>query len=81
MNTHSSLPLVRQSGIRRVMRATLAAGLLLAGTVLAAVPDATIYGPIAADPPGHPSKNSIYSASAIDLDAHDYIEEEYFIEG
>lgn len=81
MNTHSSLPLVRQSGIRRVMRATLAAGLLLAGTVLAAVPDATIYGPIAADPPGHPSKNSIYSASAIDLAAHDYIEEEYFIEG
>ncbi len=81
MNTHSSLPLVRQSGIRRVMRATLAAGLLLAGTVSAAVPDATIYGPIAADPPGHPSKNSIYSASAIDLAAHDYIEEEYFIEG
>jgi len=81
MNTDSSLPLVRQSGIRRVMRATLAAGLLLAGTVLAAVPDATIYGPIVADPPGHPSKNSIYSASAIDLAAHDYIEEEYFIEG
>ena len=81
MNTDSSLPLVRQSGIRRVMRAALAAGLLLAGTVLAAVPDATIYGPIAADPPGHPSKNSIYSASAIDLAAHDYIEEEYFIEG
>ena len=63
------------------MRATLAAGLLLAGTVSAAVPDATIYGPITADPPGHPSKNSIYSASAIDLAAHDYIEEEYFIEG
>lgn len=47
----------------------------------AAVPDATIYGPIEADPPGDPSRNSIYSASAIDLPSRGYVEEEYFIEG
>ena len=56
--------------------------LSLPGSVsLAAVPDATVYGPIEADPPGHPSRNSIYSASAIELEAHGYLEEEYFIEG
>ncbi|MCY4265673.1 MAG: alpha/beta hydrolase domain-containing protein, partial [Gammaproteobacteria bacterium] len=47
----------------------------------AAVPDATVTGPIAADPQGHPSRNSIYSSSAINLEAQAYIEEEYFIEG
>ncbi len=67
--------------------AMLIRGLLLVGLgpfVLsgnAAVPDATIYGPVEADPPGDPSRNSIYSASAIDLSSHGYIEEEYFIEG
>lgn len=45
------------------------------------VPDATINGPIAAEPPGHPSMNSIYSASAIPLADYGYVEEEYFIEG
>ncbi|MEX2468556.1 MAG: alpha/beta hydrolase domain-containing protein, partial [Pseudohongiellaceae bacterium] len=45
------------------------------------VPDATIIGPIETDPPGHPSRNSIYSASAIALTEHGYVEEEYFIEG
>jgi len=45
----------------------------------AAVPDATIYGPIETEP--HPSLNSIYSASAIELARNGYIEEEYFIEG
>ncbi len=47
----------------------------------AAVPNATVTGPIAADPQGHPSRNSIYSSSAINLEAQAYIEEEYFIEG
>ncbi len=47
----------------------------------AAVPGATIYGPIEADPQGHTSRNSIYSSSAIDLGEYNYIEEEYFIEG
>ena len=45
------------------------------------VPDAIIYGPIEADPPGHPSRNSIYLASAIDLASSGYIETEFFIEG
>ena len=45
----------------------------------AAVPDATVYGPIETEP--HPSLNSIYSASAIEMDGNGYIEEEYFIEG
>ena len=47
----------------------------------AAVPGAKIIGPITADPIGDPSRNFIYSASAIDLASQGYIEEEYFIEG
>lgn len=57
----------------------LGASLLLAGLANAAVPAATISGPIPVEP--HPSLNSIYSASAIELTAHGYVEEEYFIEG
>lgn len=55
--------------------------LLLLGSApaFAAVPDATVNGPIAIEP--HPSLNAIYSASAIELTKHGYIEEEYFIEG
>ncbi|MFN3163169.1 MAG: alpha/beta hydrolase domain-containing protein [Pseudohongiellaceae bacterium] len=49
--------------------------------VQAEVPDATIDGPIRAEAPGHPSNNFIYSASAIELQANGYIEEEYFISG
>ena len=51
----------------------------LSCTAQAAVPAATISGPVAVEP--HPSLNSIYSASAIELSANGYIEEEYFIEG
>lgn len=51
----------------------------LACRLAAAVPDATISGPVPVEP--HPSLNSIYSASAIELTANGYIEEEYFIEG
>lgn len=53
--------------------------LLMPLMVFAAVPDATISGPIATEP--HPSLNSIYGASAIELLDRGYIEEEYFIEG
>lgn len=53
----------------------------LATVSFAAVPPAVIEGPIAADAPGNPSRNGIYSASALDLDAHDYVEEEFFIAG
>lgn len=42
----------------------------------AKVPDATITGPIAAE-----ARNAIYNASAIELVANGYIEEEFFIEG
>ena len=60
--------------------------LLLLGSFLiqksiAAVPEAVLVGPIEAEPPGHPSKNSSYAASAIELTATGYIEEEYFIFG
>lgn len=60
----------------------VAAGLLLlpmSWFAIAEVPDATIIGPIETEP--HPSLNAIYSASAIELSANGYIEEEYFIEG
>lgn len=55
------------------------AAMLLSLTVFSAVPDATINGPIATEP--HPSLNSIYGASAIELADRGYSEEEFFIEG
>ncbi|MCH1600042.1 MAG: hypothetical protein L7S70_06635, partial [Pseudomonadales bacterium] len=66
--------------LKRVSLLSLIAA-LLATTSFAAVPPAMIEGPIAAEAPGHPSRNGIYSASALDLDAYDYIEEEFFISG
>ena len=60
---------------------SLLLGMALVKSSLAAVPDAEIIGPIEADPPGDPSRNSIYAASAIELTANGYIEEEFFIEG
>lgn len=70
-------------GIRKsaVVSSFLLSLYLLSGSIVAAVPSAEIYGPIEADPPGDPSRNSIYAASAIELTANGYIEEEYFIEG
>ena len=67
---------------RRVL-ASLAAVMTLttACPTMAAVPAAEIDGPIAAEAPGHPSRNAIYSASALDLSAYGYVEEEFFISG
>ena len=56
-------------------------GIIFLNISNAAVPESKIIGPIAADPVGHPSRNFIYSASAIELSSYGYIEEEYFIEG
>lgn len=55
--------------------------ILFAGQAVAQVPAATITGPIAADRAGSGTLNTIYSASAIELGAAGYVEEEYFIEG
>lgn len=63
------------------LAASLALQMFTAGVSSAAVPDATITGPIPIDPQGHPSLNTIYSASAIELTSRGYVEEEYFIEG
>lgn len=60
--------------------AILLGGLLsYPGSLSAQVADATITGPITAQP--YPSRNSIYSGSAIALADHGYVEEEYFVEG
>jgi len=67
---------------RQLPLTPLRAGLVLlwmSSQATAAVPAATVTGPVAVEP--HPSVNSIYSASAIELTANGYIEEEYFIEG
>lgn len=56
-------------------------GLGLSGVVLAQVPAASVTGPIAARPVGDPSHNFIYNASAVELAAHGYTEQEYFISG
>ncbi|MEE3238666.1 MAG: alpha/beta hydrolase domain-containing protein [Pseudomonadota bacterium] len=53
--------------------------LLIPLSISASVPDAIVYGPVATEP--HPSLNSIYSASAIELTENGYVEEEYFIQG
>lgn len=55
--------------------------LLFAGQAFAQVPMATITGPIPADRAGSGTLNTIYSASAIELETAGYVEEEYFIEG
>ena len=47
--------------------------MLFPSYIIASVPDATIYGPIVTEP--HPSLNSIYSASAIELINKGYIED------
>ncbi|MES2719354.1 MAG: alpha/beta hydrolase domain-containing protein [Pseudomonadota bacterium] len=41
----------------------------------------TVIGPIASDPVGSASHNYPWSATAVDLAAHGYVEEEYFICG
>ncbi len=58
-----------------------AALILLAGQAAAQAPAATITGPMPTDRAGSGTRNTIYSASAIDLAAAGYVEEEYFIEG
>ena len=45
----------------------------------AAAPPVVIEGPICADQ--FPSRNAIYSASALELAAHGYTEEEFFVTG
>lgn len=44
-------------------------------------PAAVVSGPIEATAPGDPSHNFIYNASAIELTANGYLEQEYFIAG
>jgi hypothetical protein len=68
----------------RVSALVQVAGLFVlcgASVAQAQVPDATIVGPVEAMPPGDPSRNAIYNASAIPLEPAGYVEEEYFIEG
>jgi hypothetical protein len=68
----------------RIAAAVSLVGLIVLGTgswAEAQAPDATITGPIDAMPPGDPSRNAIYNASAIPLEPAGYIEEEYFIDG
>ena len=55
--------------------------LSVAAGAAAQAPPATITGPIAvAVPPGDPSRDFVFSTSAIDLTGHGYVEEEFFIE-
>ena len=54
------------------MLVSLLFGLKLVASTFAAVPNSTIVGPVEADPPGHPSRNSIYAASAIELSDNGY---------
>ncbi len=69
----------RSSLIARMV--ILGASCLIGIAAFAAVPEFTLVGPIAAEAPGHSSKNFIYSASAIELRSRGYTEEEYFITG
>ena len=69
---------MRVSAVTRVAALFVLCG---APVVHAQVPDATIVGPVEAMPPGDPSRNAIYNASAIPLKPAGYVEEEYFIEG
>ncbi|MBT8146413.1 MAG: hypothetical protein KJN90_06125 [Gammaproteobacteria bacterium] len=66
-----------------ILSKTIFLAVVLSSTVAAwaQVPDAVISGPIEATAAGDTSRNFIYNASAIELAANGYIEEEYFIEG
>ena len=56
--------------------------LLIAVAAAAQAQPVTIIGPIAVSvPPGDPSRDFVFSSSAIDLAGHGYVEEEFFIEG
>ena len=76
-------PKARREGLALRAIAILGAGFLVvaASFSLEAAPPATIIGPIPADAAGSGSRNAIHSASAIELAAHGYVEEEFFIEG
>ena len=67
------------------MRRTLSlllVSLSLSVGAAAQAPTATLTGPIpVTSPPGAPTPDFVFSASAIDLTGHGYIEEEFFIEG
>ncbi|MDP6579706.1 MAG: alpha/beta hydrolase domain-containing protein [Vicinamibacterales bacterium] len=63
------------------VRAAGLVALCSASSVHAQVAPASIVGPVDAMPPGDPSRNAIYNASAIPLAPAGYVEEEYFIEG
>ncbi len=52
-----------------------------AGSLLAQPSNVVIDGPIEATATGDPSRNFIYNASAIELSANGYIEQEFFIAG
>ena len=61
--------------ILRLLSVTLSVLFLQQG--FTAVPPAVIEGPIMAEQP--PSRNAIYTASALDLAAHGYTEEEFLL--
>jgi len=50
-------------------------------TSFAQVPEASLTGPIKSSAIGDPSHNFTYNASAIELKAQGYVEEEFYIEG
>ena len=68
--------------MRRLTLALVLVCLTLAAGAAAQAQPATITGPIAvAVPLGDPSRDFVFSTSAIDLAGHGYVEEEFFIEG
>ena len=68
--------------MRRLNLSTALVCLALAVAPAARAQPATVTGPIAVSvPPGHPSRDFVFSTSAIDLAGHGYVEEEFFIEG
>ena len=71
---------VMKKSSRVFLWVVVALSLLLTSAYSQSRSDFAIEGPIAADEPGT-SRNAIYSASAIELEANGYLEEEYFIEG
>ncbi|MCH7749766.1 MAG: M28 family peptidase [Acidobacteria bacterium] len=68
--------------MRRLTLSLVLVCLTVAAGAAAQVQPATITGPIAVTvPPGDPSRDFIFSTSAIDLAGYGYVEEEFFIEG
>lgn len=73
-----------RTGVVPLLLSTIVAGtgpLAAQDATPAAPADAAVTGPVPAGAPGDPDNDFVFLTSGMDLDAHGYVEREYFVEG